>query len=72
MYAEDGGQVTEHITQSDTLSNEGKMDSGSGDRFGILNDMLVSIGIQDEATASGLLEEYMYQDFCSRELFRVL
>ncbi len=72
MYAEDGGQVTEHITQSDTLSNEGKMDGGSGDRFGILNDMLVSIGIQDEATASGLLEEYMYQDFCSRELFRVL
>ncbi len=72
MYAEDGGQVTEHITQSDTLSNEGKVDGGSADRFGILNDMLVSIGIQDEVTASGLLEEYMYQDFCSRELFRVL
>ncbi len=72
MYAGDGGQVTEHITQSDTLSNEGKVDGGSADRFGILNDMLVSIGIQDEVTASGLLEEYMYQDFCSRELFRVL
>lgn len=72
LYSENGEEVQEHITQSDTLYNDGKVEGGEGDRFGILNDMLVSIGMQDEATAAGMLEEYMYQDFCSRELFRVL
>lgn len=72
MYSENGEGVQEHITQSDTLYNDGKVDAGEGDRFGILNDMLVSISMQDEATAAGTLEEYMHLDFCSRELFRVL
>lgn len=72
LYAQEGEEVQEHITQSDTLYNDGKADGGEGDRFGILNDMLVSIDMQDEATASEMLEEYMYQDFCARELFRVL
>lgn len=72
LYSEDGEEMQEHITQSDTLYNDGKVDGKEGDRFGILNDMLVSIGMQDETTAASMLEEYMYQDFCSRELFRVL
>ena len=72
MLSEDGAGAQEHITQSDTLYNDDKVDGGEGDRFGILNDLLVSLGLQDEATVLGTLEEYMYQDFCSRELFRVL
>lgn len=62
----------EHATQSDTLYNDIKETQGIPDRFAILNDMLVSISMQDEATASDMLEEYLYQDFCARELFRVL
>lgn len=65
-------EFQEHATQSDTLYNDIKETEGAADRFAILNDMFVSISMQDEATASGMLEEYMYQDFCSRELFRVL
>lgn len=72
LYAKDGEGVQEHITQSDTLLDDGEVDGQQTDRFGILNDMLVSIAMQDEATAAGTLEEYMYQDYCSRELFRVL
>ncbi len=72
MVSEDGEGMQEHITQSDTLYSDTKVDGQEGDRFGILNDMLVSIGMQEEATATKTLEEYMYQDFCSRELFRVL
>lgn len=72
LCSEDGEVVQEHITHSDTLYNDGKVDGQEGDRFGILNDMLVSIGMQEEITATDALEEYMYQDFCSRELFRVL
>ena len=72
QYFENGERVQEQVTHSDTLYNDDKADAGAQDRFGILNDMLVSIGMQDEVTASSLLEEYMYQDFCTRELFRVL
>jgi len=72
QYFEDGEGVQEQVTQSDTLYNDGKADAGAPDRFGILNDMLVSIEVQDELTVLGILEEYLYQDFCARELFRVL
>lgn len=65
-------ELREHATQSDTLYNDIKETQGIPDRFAILNDMLVSISMQDEATASDMLEEYLYQDFCARELFRVL
>lgn len=62
--------ASEYATQSDTLYYDAK--EGGGDRFSILNDIIVSLGMQDEETALGMLGEYMYRDFCSRELFRVL
>ena len=31
-----------------------------------------SIGVRDEVTAQQLTEDYVYQDFCVRELFKVL
>ena len=42
------------------------------DRFNILNDILLSVSLQDETTAQQLTEDYLYQDFCVRELFKVL
>ncbi len=42
------------------------------DRFNILNDILLSISLHDEATAQQLTEDYIYRDFCVRELFKVL
>lgn len=72
----DNGELPqEHVTQSDTLygkSGERTHSSDTDDRFHILNDILLSISLQDEATAQQLMEEYLYQDFCARELFRVL
>ena len=73
----DDGYEEESVTQSDTLlgdvhneklENEGLM---SG-RFAQLNDIIASIELQDEMTSEQLSEEYIYQDFCVRELFRVI
>ena len=73
--SENGELPQDHVTQSDTLygkSGERVHSSDVDDRFRILNDILLSISLQDEATAQQLTEEYLYQDFCARELFRVL
>lgn len=74
-YSENGEQPQEHVTQSDTLSGrsgENNQSYDTDDRFRILNDIILSASLQDEATAQQLTEEYLYQDFCARELFRVL
>lgn len=78
----ENGKVQERVTQSGTLSGRSESDSGSpasgeqqyntDDRFNILNDILLSISLHDEATAQQLTEEYIYQDFCVRDLFKVL
>lgn len=73
--SENGELPQDHVTQSDTLygkSGERVHSSDADDRFQILNDILLSISLQDEVTAQQLTEEYLYQDFCARELFRVL
>lgn len=80
-FLEDG-EVQERVTQSGTLSGKSESDSGSAaserqqynadDRFDILNDILLSISLHDEVTAQQLTEDYIYQDFCVRELFKVL
>ena len=33
---------------------------------------MISTSLQDGTTAQQLTEDYLYQDFCVRELFRVL
>lgn len=74
-YFDDQKAPQEHVTQSSTLSGkteETVESSGAVDRFNILNDIMISISLQDSATAQQLTEDYLYQDFCVRELFRVL
>lgn len=71
-FSENGEPPQERVTQSDTLSGRTGGTDDIEDRFNILNDIMVSISLQDEATAQQLTEEYLYQDFCVRELFRVL
>ena len=79
---EDGELVQERVTQSGTLSGKSEASSSGSasgsrqydvdDRFSILNDILLSISLHDEVTAQQLTEDYVYQDFCVRELFKVL
>jgi len=74
-YMENGELMQERVTQSSTLSGSSvleKQQYDTDDRFGILNDILLSISLHDEATAQQLTEKYIYQDFCVRELFKVL
>lgn len=76
-YLDDDNVPREHVTQSGTLSGLSETSAASGkqgadDRFSILNDILLSIGVRDEVTAQQLTEDYVYQDFCVRELFKVL
>ena len=74
---EEGAGVQEHITHSDTIfgdfqSENDRTQTNQEGRFDLLNDIMVGISMQDEATAEQLTEEYLYQDFCARELFHVI
>lgn len=41
-------------------------------RYSMLDDVFISINMQDDKTTQNMLEEYMREDFCARELFRVI
>lgn len=79
---ENGELRQERVTQSGTLSGRsetsysspvpGNKQYDADDRFDILNDILLSISLHDEVTALQLTEDYIYRDFCVRELFKVL
>lgn len=74
-FFEEGKAPQERVTQSGTLAGKTEETAEGGalpDRFNILNDIMISISLQDGATAQQLTEDYLYQDFCVRELFRVL
>jgi hypothetical protein len=69
------GEYREYATQSDMLSPKlgDNINVGSAeDRYGILNDILVSISLKDDLTAQQLTQEYLCRDYCTRDLFRVL
>ena len=74
-FFEEGKAPQERVTQSGTLAGKTEETAEGGalpDRFNILNDIMISISLQDGAAAQQLTEDYLYQDFCVRELFRVL
>ncbi len=74
-FIEDGKVPQERVTQSGTLAGkteETAEGDTTADRFNILNDIMISTSLQDGTTAQQLTEDYLYQDFCVRELFRVL
>ena len=81
-FLENGELMQERVTQSGTLSGRSETDQGgpgsgnrkydADDRFNILNDILLSISLHDEVTAQQLTEDYIYRDFCVRDLFKVL
>lgn len=70
--------ITEHVDgedrvmESNTLFGEDLQNIEREGRFFRINDILVSLAMQDTATAGQMLEEYMKQDYCTRELFRVI
>lgn len=62
----------EQVTVSNTIFGEDRQCVAQEGRFPRINDILVSLAMQDTTTAWQLAEEYMQQDYCARELFRVL
>ena len=63
------GQET--ITFSDSIQGayEGER---TGERFGQLNDVIISMSVKDEVAEKKLLEEYLFKDYCVREIFRTI
>lgn len=60
----------EYVTESNTLfGEEGQPQEG---RFGMLNDIMLSVEMNDEQAMNELTEEYLRQDFLTRELFYVV
>lgn len=62
----------EQITESNTLLGDDLQNITQEGRFSRINDILVSLDMQDTTTAWQMLEEYIEQDYCTRELFRVI
>lgn len=62
----------EQVTVSNTIFGEDRQCVTQEGRFPRINDILVSLAMQDTMTAWQMVEEYMQQDYCARELFRVL
>ena len=62
----------EQVTESNIIFGSDRHYVMQEGRFSRINDILVSLSVQDTTTAWQLVEEYMQQDFCARELFRVL
>lgn len=70
-YITDDANGEEELTTSNILFGSPEDESDKG-RFASLNDIVVSLSMQDDVTADILLEEYVRQDYFVRELFRVL
>lgn len=62
----------EKVTESNTLLGADLQNMPQEGRFSNINDILVSLEMQDTVTAEQMLEEYLQQDYCTRELFRVI
>ena len=62
----------EQVTESNTLFGDDLQNITQEGRFFRINDILVSLDMQDETTAWQMMEEYIEQDYCTRELFRVI
>ena len=71
-YITEGTGEETCITQSNMLAGEDWQDVAQEGRFFRINDILLSLAMQDTETAGKMMEEYMQQDYCARELFRVI
>lgn len=70
-YIIDETEDGEELTRSDILHGN-PQEERREDRFGRLNDIMISLDMQDDVTCEMLLEEYLWQDYYTREVFRVI
>ncbi len=65
---ENGEQLTEsgNIQKSDIVNGNG------GNRYDLINDMIISKTLQDYDTLDGLMEEYFRKDYLNEKLFKLL
>lgn len=62
----------EYATHSCLVSGQETQQQEDEERYMKLNDILMSVGMQDDLTAQEMLEEFLREDYCTRELFRAL
>ena len=62
----------ESITYSYTIHPEYEEMQNEEGRFGKLNDICISMEMQDDTTAKKLMEDYLHEDYVARELFRTI
>lgn len=69
---------SENVTLSNTLEADSSIAQSSHllpdtrCRYSMLDDIFVSMNMHDDKTTKSMLEEYLQEDFCARELFRVI
>lgn len=59
----------EQLTVSDTIQKSDISQGESGDKYNLINDIVISKTLQDYETTDNLLSEYIRKDFLTNELF---
>lgn len=61
----------EQLTESGTIRKDEELTSVSLGRFALINDIALSVSLQDYKTAQELFDEYEQKDFMMKELFNL-
>ena len=59
------------MTESGTIRKDEELTSVSLGRFALINDIALSVSLQDYKTAQELFDEYEQKDFMMKELFNL-
>ncbi len=70
-YITEEGGKQDMVTQSDNLNINFREKYDNDSRFGLLNDMMVCMEMQDNASLKELKKTYIEQDMLTEKLFRV-
>jgi len=61
----------EQLTESGTIRKDEELTSGSLGRYALINDIALSVSLQDYKTAQELFDEYGQREFMMKELFNL-
>ncbi len=61
----------EQLTESGTIGKNGELASASMGRYALINDIALSVSLQDYTTAKELFDEYGQREFMVKELFNL-
>ena len=69
MEEDDNG---EQLTESGNIQKSDIVNGNGGNRYDMINDMIISKTLQDYDTLDNLMDEYFRKDYLNQELFKLV